>query len=128
MLERAMEEMERALALSAELHTARLQLALLYLGAQRVEDARRVLQPLQELAPDHALHHFGFGLQYLMQDRFAECRAALEQGIALNVENPALNTDMGKLLDALPALDGSQAPPPGGNVWLSAYRRDAGPN
>src|SRR5690349_3947874 len=29
MLERAMEEMERALALSAELHTARLQLALL---------------------------------------------------------------------------------------------------
>jgi hypothetical protein len=59
-----------------------------------------------------------------MQDRFEECRAALEHGIALNAENPALNGDMNKLLNALPAADAPEPEPPSGNVWLSAYRRD----
>jgi tetratricopeptide (TPR) repeat protein len=127
MYDRAAEEMEHAIQLSPELHTARLQLGMLHLGAARVEAAQLALRPLQELAPEHPLHQFGAGLLHLMHDQFSECRAALETGIALNVENPALNGDMKKIIDALPAADAGQAAPPAsGNVWLSAYRKDEG--
>lgn len=129
MYDRAAEEMEHAIQLAPDLHTARLQLGMLHLGAARVEAAQNALRPLRELAPEHPLHHFGAGLLHLMHDQFPECRAALETGIALNVENPALNGDMKKVIDALPPADDASTPPPaGGNVWLSAYRKDEGLN
>lgn len=126
MYDRAAEEMERALALTPALHTARLQLGLLYLTQARVELSASTLEPLATLADDDCFRHFSLGLLHLMQDRFTSCRAALTTGIALNVQNQALNGDMQKILDALPP-DPDQAQTDG-NVWLSAYRQNDVPN
>jgi tetratricopeptide (TPR) repeat protein len=127
MYDRAAEEMERALALAPGLHTARLQLGLLYLTQAQVEASTRTLEPLTALADDNCFRHFSLGLLHLMQDRFAACRAALTQGIALNVQNDALNGDMQKILDALPPPEPDQAQADG-NVWLSAYKQNDVPN
>lgn len=128
MYERAADEMEHALALSPQLHMARLQLALLHLSLGRSEAAMRVLQPLEQLGAEHALYQFGQGLQHLLHERFTPCRHALEKGMALNTDNPSLNADIGKLLNALPAEPVRSDLPPGeapaGNVWLAAYRQD----
>ena len=133
--DRAAQGMEQALIVAPGLHSARLQLGLLYLCAARVEQASSTLSPLIAMDEGESLRHFALGLQHLMHDRFLACRAAMEQGMALNVENPALNTDMRRILDMLPDDDGDEdgdedkdaAQAPGdGNLWLSAYRRDEG--
>jgi Flp pilus assembly protein TadD len=121
MYDRAAEEMTRALALRPDMHTARLQLGLLHLGAARVDAATDTLRPLTTLDADDPFHHFALGLEHLMHDRFSACRRALEQGIALNHANAPLNGDMRKIIDALPADSGAQGE---GNVWLSAYQQD----
>jgi tetratricopeptide (TPR) repeat protein len=100
--DRAAEGMERALALTPGLHTARLQLGLLYLTQANVEASTRTLAPLAERKDGNYFGLFALGLLHLMHDRFPACRAALTQGIALNEENDALNGDMKKILDALP--------------------------
>lgn len=123
--DRAAQGMEQALILAPGLHTARLQLGLLYLCAARVEQATSTLLPLIGMDEGEPLRQFALGLEHLMHDRFPACRTALEQGIALNVENPALNTDMRRILDMLPDQAAAQAPGDG-NLWLSAYRRDEG--
>ena len=122
MVDRAAEEMERALALAPDMHTARLQLGLLYLTQADVEVSSVTLEPLCALKEDNCHCHFGLGLLHLMHDRFPECRVALTQGIARNVQNDALNLDMQKILDALPPPEPESAPSDS-NVWLSAYRQ-----
>jgi hypothetical protein len=88
--------MERALALTPGLHTARLQLGLLYLTQANVEASTRTLAPLAERKDGNYFGLFALGLLHLMHDRFPACRAALTQGIALHEENDALNGDMKK--------------------------------
>ena len=127
MYDRAAEEMERALALAPAMHTARLQLGLLYLTQAQVQASTSTLEPLAALADDSCFRHFALGLQYLMQDSYTACQAALTQGIALNVHNDALNGDMQKILDALPPPEADRAQADG-NVWLSAYRQNDVPN
>ncbi len=127
MYDRAAEEMEHALRLAPGLHAARLQLGLLYLTQANVDASGRTLEPLCALDEGSCFRSFAFGLLHLMHDRFPECRAALAQGIALNAQNDALNGDMRKILDALPApaVDAASAD---SNVWLSAYKQDDAPN
>ena len=132
MYDRAAEGMERAITLTPGLHTARLQLGLLYLTQADVEASTRTLTPLAEREGGNYFGLFAQGLLHLMHDRFPECRAALTQGIALNNQNNALNGDMQKILDALPppGLEQQQAPaaPTDSNVWLSAYKQNDTPN
>lgn len=101
MYERAVSEMESALALDPALATARLQLGLLWLGGGAVDRAESVLLPLAELAPDDALRHFGAGLCLLIKNQVDEAVTRLEQGIALNTSNAPLNGDMRKIIDEI---------------------------
>lgn len=123
MYERAAEEMTAALNLNPDMHTARLQLGLLHLTEGRVDAARSVLQRLAGLGPESYFSYFAAGLEYLIQDQFPACRAALERGISMNNENSALNSDMQKIIDALPATTQPEAGD-ASSVWLSAYERN----
>lgn len=97
--ERAMDEMEAALALDPALWTARIQLALLYLAADRGGRAVDVLEPLAQQGQDQASQRFGAGLLRLAAEDLAGARAALAEGIGLNDANPALNGDMQRIVD-----------------------------
>jgi len=122
MYDRAADEMEHALTLAPGMHTARLQLGLLYLTEANVEASTRTLEPLSLLEEDNCFRLFSAGLLHLMHDRFPECRAALTRGIARNVQNDALNGDMQKILDALPPPV-TEAMPTDSNVRVPAYKR-----
>jgi tetratricopeptide (TPR) repeat protein len=104
MYDRAVQEMEAAIALDPTLSIARFQLGLLWLTSGVADKAREVLEPLQELGNDNALAHFGRGLIHLMHDEFADAIQYLQQGIELNTENPALNADMQKIINEVNQL------------------------
>ncbi|MFJ1472386.1 tetratricopeptide repeat protein [Massilia orientalis] len=110
MYERAVGEMESALALDPALATARLQLGLLWLGGGTVDRAESVLAPLAELPPDDAHRHFGAGLILLIKNRLDDAAARLEQGIALNRSNAPLNNDMRKIIDEISRVQAGAAP------------------
>lgn len=127
--ERAMEEMAHALELNPDLHTARFQLALLYLTSGRVEATTETLGPLAALGEEDYFYWFAQGLGHLIRDEFSDCKRTLEQGIALNQSNQALNNDMQRILEAIkdkvdPAAPAAQPAAGGGNLWLSAYQKD----
>lgn len=92
--EGAVLEISAAVALNPLLHVARLQLGLLHLTLAQPNHALQVLAPLEELPGESPLKHFKHGLEALIRDDFAACVRALEQGIALNRDNAALNGDM----------------------------------
>lgn len=134
MYERAVSEMESALALDPALATARLQLGLLWIGAGAVDRAASVLAPLAELAPDDALRHFGAGLCLLIDNQLDQAVARIEQGMALNTSNAPLDQDMRKIIDGIArvragaAVPAAAAPAPAAaaaddtqHVLLSAY-------
>jgi tetratricopeptide (TPR) repeat protein len=110
MYERAVGEMERALALDPALSVARLQLGLLWLTSGGADRADTVLAPLAELPANEALRHFGAGLRHLIKDQMDEAVARLEQGIALNTANAPLNGDMLNILGEIARLRAGGAP------------------
>lgn len=99
--DRAMDEMEAAIALDPALWTARLQLALLYLGANKEERAADALRPLAEMGDDAALQQFATGLLALIGNDMHRAIAALADGIERNETNPALNGDMQRIIDEI---------------------------
>jgi tetratricopeptide (TPR) repeat protein len=121
--DRAMDEMEAALALDPALWTARIQLALLYLAANRQDRAGDTLQPLAEHGQDEALQRFASGLLRLIADDLAGARDLLTAGMELNTANPALNGDMQRIVDEIgkrieDAGDGDDG---NAHLLLSAY-------
>lgn len=132
--DRAVGEMESALALDPTLSIARLQLGLLWLTSGAGDRAAQVFGALDELPDSDPLRHFGAGLCALIKDQFDDTVRLLEAGIALNSTNPALNGDMRKIIDAIarvretaqPAGTGAAIEPAGAveethHVLLSAY-------
>ncbi|WUR12428.1 tetratricopeptide repeat protein [[Empedobacter] haloabium] len=124
--DRAMDEMEAAIALDPALWTARLQLALLYLGANKEERAADALRPLAEMGDDAALQQFATGLLALIGNDMQRAIQALADGIERNESNPALNGDMQRIIDEIgrrleeapqPAEDSEGAD----HILLSAY-------
>lgn len=130
MSERAIAEIGRAVELVPELSIARFQLGMLHAMEDAFEEAVRAWQPLDELGDEDSLFLFKRGIEHFMQDRPAECVADLERGIQLNAQNPALNTDIQRLLDAarteLVAPESGEAAsgdaPSRRSALLSAYR------
>lgn len=113
MFDRAEEHMEKAVALDTSLHIAQFQLGLLHLTSGRAQQARESwarLALLDENAPEFFLKHFKQGLEALADDDFSGCRYWIGLGMASNQTNPALNADMQKVLDALPAADSITTP------------------
>lgn len=92
--DKAIAAMEAALALDPALHVARLQLGMLYLGARDEVRGGEALAPLERLDGFHPLRHFAKGLLLLTRGEPAAALAALEEGIGLNFDLPALNEDM----------------------------------
>ncbi|SFV16630.1 hypothetical protein [Pseudoduganella namucuonensis] len=133
MYDRAAGELEAALALDPALATARLQLGLLWLGANDAERAATVLVPLTEAGVPEALRQFGAGLLKLIAGELEAARGALAQGIALNLGNAPLNADMQSIIaeietrlaggaPAEPAPAPAQPADDGGHQFLlSAY-------
>ncbi|NIA55053.1 hypothetical protein HAV22_15560 [Massilia sp. TW-1] len=112
MYDRAVGEMEAALALDPALSIARLQLGLLWLTNGAAEQALTVFGPLADLAEDDPLRLFGIGLCHLIRDEFADARALLAAGIAANTTNLPLNGDMQQMIGAIDAhLAGAAAAP-----------------
>lgn len=107
--DRAVDEMEAAIALDPALSAARVQLGLLWLTSGVAERAEAVLTPLMELGDTDPFQHFGRGLVALLKDQFDDAVGALEAGIALNHTNLPLNGDMRRIIDGVAALR-AQAP------------------
>ena len=96
--ERAATEITQALELQPDLHTARLQLGLLYLTLGQPARAVASWEPLEALAADAWPRLFKQGLEALIRDDLARCVLLLEAGIQANTENAPLNRDMQRLL------------------------------
>lgn len=99
--DRAVSEMEAAIALDPGLSIARFQLGLLWLTSGAPERALQVFAPLTELAEHDSLRLFGEGLCALIRNEFDEAVRLLESGIVLNQSNEALNGDMRTMLAEL---------------------------
>jgi tetratricopeptide (TPR) repeat protein len=123
LFDRAIDEMEAALALDPALWTARIQLALLYLAANREDRAADTLQPLADRGQDEALQRFATGLLRLIAEDLTGARDLLIEGMELNKANAALNGDMQRIVDEIgkridDAADGEDA---NAHLLLSAY-------
>lgn len=111
MFDRAVDQMEAALAIDPALAIVRLQLGLLWLSGGFGDKARSVLEPLREGAEDNYLRMFGEGLLDLIDDRLVQAVEQLRSGIAHNTVNAPLNGDMQRIVDAaLAAIDATPAP------------------
>jgi tetratricopeptide (TPR) repeat protein len=131
LVERALEDFNRALKIEPNLFPARFQLGLLLLCNARVQEALDAWKPLEALDAANPYRHFASGLASLARDEFDACTKSLLRGIELNRSNPALNTDMQRVLDEIKAKTGPGAPPPAagadqaqpGQLLLSAYTK-----
>ena len=92
--EEAVVQIEKALALDPDLHTARLQLGLLLLTMGQAHRSLDVWQLLDRLPGDSYLRLFRDGMAALIRDDFPECLRLLRNGIETNTENAPLNGDM----------------------------------
>lgn len=104
MNKRASDLISHALALDPTLETARFQLGLLYMASGLLADARTAFEPLLELEIDTYLYQFALGMSHLLEDDVDGSIACLQQGIALNRENEALNRDMGNVIAEVKAM------------------------
>jgi len=132
--DRATEEMAAAVKLDPDLVTAHFQLGLLHITSGRAKEAEDAWKPLDRLDREHPLHLFKTGLLHLARDEFAECGQCLRRGMAANQVNPALNTDMERVLKEVENRTASSARkenptaspknPAAKHVLLSAYRQN----
>jgi len=127
MYDRALPEMESAVALDPSMSIARFQLGLLLLSSGDAVRASETLQPLCELGDGNALSHFGQGLIHLIRDEFEQTIQCMTRGMELNSENAALNADMQKIIDRVKAVTSSSENPSdkeeadSQHILLSAY-------
>ena len=123
---------ERAVDIDPSLAIARFQLGFLHLSEGRAQQAQEVLSGMAALADQGGqatyLAEMAQGLCHLMVDQFEDCRLHLNQGIALNLDNPALNDNMRKLLAALDAQTAAPQPteepapaPEGAHLFINSY-------
>lgn len=96
--------LKHAVELAPDFTIARFQLGFFQLTSGEAIDALETWGPLTLLAEGHYLRDFVAGLTYLIRDEFSETVACLQQGIAANEENPALNRDMQLIIDQVSVL------------------------
>lgn len=105
----------RAVARGPDFPLARFQLGMLHLTCGEVDAARDVWAPLAALAASHPqayLACFCRGLCHLVAEEFSLAMQALADGLALNNDNPPLNDDMRRVLDAIRQGPGNPGAPP----------------
>jgi tetratricopeptide (TPR) repeat protein len=135
MYDRATQEMTKAVELDPNLPTAHFQLGLLHVTSGRVAEAERAWNPLDKLGDSDPLFLFKRGMLHLVNDEFDACIEDLNQGIALNKMNEALNNDMQKIVTQAEQARSAQTDSPsttqeqpssvgGRHLLLSAYQRN----
>lgn len=103
--------MARAVEIEEGFHLARFQLGMLHLTTGEGEQALRVLEPLASLGREHPQHYlaaFQRGLLHLLGDSFDDAIEAFAEGVTLNRDNPPLNSDIHRVIDAIEHLPGRQ--------------------
>jgi tetratricopeptide (TPR) repeat protein len=118
--ERAISHMEMALQLDPGFNIARLQLGLLVLSCGDGARAESILQVTCE--SENPLTLFAKGLVHLIHDQFHPALDCIEQGMAQNHENPALNKNMQRIVDAIRKLPEEVRTPAGAKDEQSALR------
>lgn len=105
----ALPELKRAVEIAPDFAIARFQLGFFQLTSGEPLDALTTWGPIALLPDDHYLRFFVGGLTHLIRDEFDDTVTRLEEGIALNAENPVLNRDMQLIIDQVRAT--VSAPP-----------------
>ena len=109
LMDEAKASMARAVEAGPDFVVARFQLGMLHVTSGEIEAAKVAWSPLASLAADHPqayLMAFHRGMLHLVADEFDAALAALNAGLAQNLENEALNTDMRRVIDAIEHLPG----------------------
>jgi len=96
--------LSRAVALAPDFAIARFQLGFFQLTSGEAEHALETWGRLDRLADGHYLRKFVDGLRCLIRDDFTGAIEQLQQGAALNEENPPLNRDMQLIIDQCRSL------------------------
>lgn len=100
----ALSALRKAVELVPDMAIARFQLGFFLLTSGDAAEALSVWGPLALLPDGHYLRYFVGGLTHLIRDEFADAVSMLEEGIAANQENPALNGDMGLIIEQVGKL------------------------
>lgn len=100
----ALPALRKAVDLAPEFAIARFQLGFFLLTSGDPAEALSTWGPLAMLPADHYLRMFVAGLTHLIRDEFDSTIEQLEQGIAVNQENPPLNRDMQLIIDQVSGL------------------------
>ena len=100
----ALSALRKAVELAPDMAIARFQLGFFLLTSGDAAEALSVWGPLALLPEGHYLRYFVGGLTHLIRDEFADSVRMLEEGIAANQENPALNGDMGLIIEQVGKL------------------------
>jgi tetratricopeptide (TPR) repeat protein len=102
---RAIEEMQRAVALDPEIWVGHFQLGMLQLRAGDYDGARAAWQPLEILGDEDPLYLFQRGLCHFLDANVSQAKADLERGIALNTGLEPLNPEMAGILSYVESLE-----------------------
>ncbi len=114
MIPEAKAALDKSLHAVPELPIARFQLGLLQLTTGDVTAARSVWMPLLDLpasSPLAYLRCFAQGLLDVSVEAWDSARSALLEGLALNLDNAALNKDMQGVLERMEAARAGQGIP-----------------
>lgn len=96
-------QMLRAIDLDANRHEARFHLGLLMVTRSRFEDAMQTWAPLDALPETQALRRYKLAFDALSEDRFGPARACIDTGLKAKGSTVALDEQMRRLRDSLPA-------------------------
>ena len=100
----ALSALRKAVDLAPDMAIARFQLGFFLLTSGDPAEALSVWGPLAMLPDGHYLRFFVGGLTHLIRDEFTDAVRNLEEGMAANPENPALNSDMGLIVEQIAKL------------------------
>lgn len=130
MFDRAIEYIAKAVELNPEIKEASFQLGLLYAMKNDMDQAKAAWDRLDDLGAEHYLYLFKSAILLADTAEFAVAMEAMKKGLSLNTANPALNSDMTKLLTHWETVMNSEQPEQqtesesesDSNYFLSAYQ------
>jgi Flp pilus assembly protein TadD len=126
MMDRAEAGFRRTVELAPAFEIGRFQLAQALLVRGDEDGARQALDPLTASGTEGALPHYARALLATCDEDLPRALEALDAGLAMPQEIPALAEDMRRLRAELGAATGAIAPAAAPSMFLSAYGKSAG--
>lgn len=128
MLDRAIQDMEKTLSLDGSIAEARFQLGLLYALRDDKIKAVNTWAELDNFPEKPHLICFKTAIEHYFKQNVEAAISKMQEGIALNKTNPALNKDMSNLIEnwkstaAQSEDESSESSDSTGHHFLSAYK------